>query len=171
MLRCCCSCNCFPKFWNFGPSFLFYLAWECLDSWTLFLFFPLLQFGLSWGQLFSCFSKNCLCLQMLWVLEFKVRSENVVLCSEWFLSVLSKVNFCLNQSFSSLCSRGVGEETNYFYRCTTDVFRNLTFLFGFSEVSRTWIAAIVLYCSRRFGSLVVYLTNVAKILISFFANP
>ena len=90
--------------------------------------------------------KKLLCLQMLWVMEFKVQFENVVLWSEWFLSLLSEVYFYSNQSFSSLCNRGVEEETNYFYRCTAEVFSNLTF-FLFDLVSWTWIVAIVLYAA------------------------
>ena len=131
-------------------------------------FFPLLQFGLSWDQLFSCFLENCLCLQRLWVVEFKVRSENVVLWSEWFISVLSKVHFYSNQIFSSLCSHGVGEETKYFYRCTTEVFRNLTFWCGFSEVSWTWITAIVLYAAAILETLLFILPMLWRSLFYFF---
>ena len=77
----------------------------------LCLFSLCYKFGLFWGQLFSCFSENCLCLQLLWVVEFKVLFENVVLWSEWFLSLISEVYFSFsplfrrwNKKFSFGCS-------------------------------------------------------------------
>ena len=74
-----CSCNFFPKFLKiFGPSFWFYLAWECLDCWILF--FPLLHFGLFEVELrsncFFFFSETVFCLPMLLTIEFTVWFEN-----------------------------------------------------------------------------------------------
>ena len=105
---------------------------------------------------------------MLWVVEFKVRSKSVILWSEWFLLVLLKVHFCSNQIFSSLCSHDVREETNYFYHCTAEVFWNLTFLliwfFGGQLNMNRGHSSL---CSRCFGNLVVYLTDIVEILILF----
>ena len=47
-------------FWNYGPSFFIFIL-SCLGVCGFMnsvLFFPLLQFGLKWCQLLSCFSKN-----------------------------------------------------------------------------------------------------------------
>ena len=148
----CCSYNCFPKFLKFW-TLLFILSCLGVCGFMNSFFFP---FSTVWivlrSTVFMLFEK-LLCLQMVWVMEFKVQFENVVLWSEWFLSVLSKVHFCSNQSFSSLCSRGVGEETNYFYRCTAEVFRNLTFFFiWFFGGQLNMNCGHSSLCSRRCGS-------------------
>ena len=71
----CCSCNCFPKFLKFW-TLLFILSFLRVRGFmNSILFFPLLQFRLSWGQLFSCFSKNCCVCKCFgsWSLKFDLK--------------------------------------------------------------------------------------------------
>ena len=49
----------------------FILSWLGVSGFmNSVLFFPLLQFGLKWGQLLSCFSKNCFLFANALTVEF-----------------------------------------------------------------------------------------------------
>ena len=57
-------------FWNFGPSFFILSCLGVCGFMNSVLFFPLLQFGLKWCQLLSCFSENRFLLANALTVEF-----------------------------------------------------------------------------------------------------
>ena len=90
------------KFW----TLLFILSCLGVCGFMNFvLFFPLLQFGLSWGQLFSCFSKNCCVYKCFgsWSLKFDLKMLSF--WSDFFPLSLSEVSWGLSQKSCSLCRR------------------------------------------------------------------
>ena len=104
-------------------------------------------FKLKWGQLFSCFSENCVCLPMLWTVDFKVDLKIIISfdLNDFFPCYRKSISVWIKTLVPFAAAVSEMKQT-FSIAAQLKVFWNLTFFYlVFRRSVEQWIEAVVLY--------------------------